>query len=434
MRILMLTQLYPPFIGGIEEHVRNLSTRLAKNGHDVAVATLWREGLPEIEQDGPLRIYRLKGTVHRVTQLLFTDPQRAYAPPLPDPELVSGLRRVIRQERPHIVHAHNWLVHSFLPLKRWSKAKLVVTLHDYGLVCAKWTLIYREAACDGPGMVKCVGCAIDTYGFAKGVFTVVANWKMSLFERRMVDAFLPVSQAVAEGVGLVGSGLPYQVINNFAPDDISSAGDPLAGAGDGGQAKPAEELTSYLAQLPSEPYLLFIGAFGRHKGVDVLLRAYAALPSPPPLVMIGYRHSTYRVPLEEMPGRVILLEHWPHAAVMEAMRRSLFLIVPSVFPDPCPTVAIEAMAAGRAAVASRIGGLTDLVEHERTGLLVEADNPDALRAGLEQLLSDPSLAAKMGQAARLRFAQFQASAIVPRIERVYRDLAGMVEVKQPQDA
>src|SRR5215469_12616356 len=63
---------------------------------------------------------------------------------------------IIAQERPHIVHAHDWIVHSFTPLKAWSKAKLVVTLHDASIVCAKQRLEYRKNLCSGPELIKCL--------------------------------------------------------------------------------------------------------------------------------------------------------------------------------------------------------------------------------------------------------------------------------------
>ncbi len=60
--------------------------------------------------------------------------------------MMLELRSIIEGEKPQIVHAHNWLVRSFLPLKALSQAKLVVTLHDYNLVCAKDTLVYHDAS------------------------------------------------------------------------------------------------------------------------------------------------------------------------------------------------------------------------------------------------------------------------------------------------
>src|SRR5215217_1744647 len=86
VRILMLTQFYPPYIGGEERHVRNLSASLAARGHSVAVATLGNSDLPDFELDQDVRVYRIRGTLQRA-EWLFSESGRRHAPPFPDPEL-----------------------------------------------------------------------------------------------------------------------------------------------------------------------------------------------------------------------------------------------------------------------------------------------------------------------------------------------------------
>jgi glycosyltransferase involved in cell wall biosynthesis len=396
----MLTEFYPPIIGGIEQHVRNLSAALVARGHSVAVATVWQEGLPEEERDGDVRVYRLHGTLQRAA-FLFSERNRRHVPPLPDPELVAGLRNVIARERPEIVHAHNWLIHSFLPLKAWSGARLVLTLHDYGFACAKQRLWHNDSVCDGPG-VKCLACAVSHYGLPRGVPTVLANWTMSVAERKLVDMFVPVSQAVAQGTGLTTTNLPYQVIPNFIPDDLQVDGD-------------ARD-----ARLPDE-YLLFVGDISVDKGVHVLLQAYENLSDAPPLVLIGRQKIALR---DELPKNVTLIPGLPHDAVMRAWQHSLLGLAPSIWSDPCPTVVMEAMAMGRPVIASRIGGLIDLVSDEETGLLVPAGDVRALREAIARLVADDDLRMRMGRAAQARVTQFQARAVVPRIEQVYRQVVG----------
>ena len=408
MRILMLAQFYYPSIGGGEEtHVRTLSTALAARGHDVAVATLWNEGLLEFEIDQGVRIYRIRSTVQRAGWL-FSETERRHAPPFPDPEAVWALRHVITLEQPDIVHTHNWLLHSFLPLKDWSRAKLIVTLHDYSLLCAKKRLMYQGAPCAGPGFKKCLSCASDHYGPAKGIPTVLSNWVLGAVERRAVDMFLTVSYATAVGNGLVGSDLAFQVIPNFVPDEIDRSG---------------TDADAYLAQLPDEDYLLFVGDLSPEKGVDVLLRAYAGLAHAPPLVLIG--RASVGMPAE-LPANVTILKRWPHHAVMQAWRRSLFSLAPSVWSEPFGMVVIEAMANGRPVIASRIGGLSDIVVDGETGLLVPPGDVDALRQAIACLLNDPDLRGRMGQAARRRVAEFQAATVVPRIEQVYQAVVDAV--------
>ena len=407
MRILMLAQFYPPTIGGEEQHVRTLSAELAARGHRVAVATLWHEGLPEFACDGAVRVYRIKGSTQRLGWL-FSEAGRRHAPPLPDPELMLALGRIVRRERPQIVHAHNWLVHSFVPIKRLSGAPLVMTLHDFSLVCAQKNLLYRDTVvCSGPGLRKCLRCAADHYGTAKGIVTLAANAAAAGFERGAVDRFIAVSRATAIGNGLPDGRVPWEVIPNFLPD-------PEADGETGASSDDA-----FTRQLPDEPFLLFVGDLRRFKGIETLFRAHEQIEGAPPLVLIGR-------PCPDTPARlprnVLALGGWPHAAVLQAWRRALFGLAPSIGIETFGIVALEAMAAGRPVIASNIGGLPDVVAHGETGLLVPPGDVAALAAAMRRLLADASLRERMGAAAAWRAAGFRADRVVARIEQTYRRL------------
>jgi len=401
MRILMLTQFYPPTVGGVERHVRDLSIELVARGHHIAVATLWHEGMPAFEHNQGVLVYRIRGSLQRATAL-FSERGRRHSPPFPDPEVLLALHRVIMHERPDIVHAHNWIVHSFTPLKTWSKAKLAVTLHDCSLICAQQRLMCHGELCSGPAFFKCLGCATGHYGCVKGVPTTLANWFWGEVERHAVDMFLPVSQAIAEANQLDKHGLPYRVIPNFIPNDL----DVLPG-----DAHPL------LAQLPGEGYLLFVGDVAADKGVEVLLRTYAELGSDLPLVLIGRTVTDFSAIL---PPHTQLLHSWPHEAIMSAWSRCTIALMPSICPDACPTVTMEAMAMGRPVVASRIGGLTDLVADGETGFLVPPGDSRALQQAIRCLLDDSALRERMGAKAKQRAVEFQAARVVPRIEQMYQ--------------
>jgi glycosyltransferase involved in cell wall biosynthesis len=399
MRILLLSDLYPPIIGGLERHVQTLGRSLARRGHEVTVATLWHEGLPEEEVVEGVAIHRVHGLFQRFAGA-FEDPARRYAPPVPDPGVVSALRRIVHDTRPDIVHAHNWMVHSYLPLKPLSGARLILSLHDYSLVCAKKSLMFREGVCSGPAPRKCLRCASQHYGGGKGPAIAIANAGMTFIEQSAVDLYVPVSQSVADGNELARRGLRHEVIPNFVPDDVASIN---------AAAHPIR------AELPEE-YLLFVGALGRHKGIEVVLDAHARLPDAPPLVLLGARWpdtpSTF-------PPNTLVLQDVPHDAVMAAMAGSLAVLVPSIYPDACPTVAMEAMASGRPVIASRIGGLPDLVADNETGLLVQAGDVDALCSAMGRLIGDPGLRRNMGDAAVEKVRAFTVSAVVERLEAAY---------------
>ncbi|MEX2314193.1 MAG: glycosyltransferase family 4 protein, partial [Thermomicrobiales bacterium] len=381
MRILMISDFFHPVLGGVEKHVRSLSAALVERGHDVAVATLQRGDLPAFEVDQGVRVHRIQGSAQRLSSL-FSHPDRPWAPPVPDPELMWSLQRIVEMERPDVVHGHDWLARSFVPLKPRHRARFIVTLHYYTLTCAKKSLMYAGKPCAGPGLLRCTRCGVAHYGVAKGLPTVYGNWLMSKVEHRAVDMFFAVSHATAAGNGLVGSDWPYQVIPNFVPSGIANTGGDTA---------------SFVAQLPPDGYLLFVGDLRREKGLHVLLDAHSSLPDPPPLVLIG---KVWPETPAEFPPNVIVLKHWPNYAVMEAWRRSAVAIVPSIWPEPCATVAIEAMVSGRPVIATRIGGNPDMVLDGRTGILVPEGDPGALRAALERLLGDRALRDRMGDAGR----------------------------------
>jgi glycosyltransferase involved in cell wall biosynthesis len=94
-------------------------------------------------------------------------------------------------------------------------------------------------------------------------------------------------------------------------------------------------------------------------------------------------------------------------------------VVPSVWPEPFGQVALEAMACGRAVIASNIGGLRDVVVDGETGVMVPPGDITALREALRMLMSDPARRARMGEAGRRRARAFFASTVVRRIEQVY---------------
>ncbi|MBA2678725.1 MAG: glycosyltransferase family 4 protein [Ktedonobacteraceae bacterium] len=404
MRILMLAQFYPPTIGGEERHVQNLSVALAARGHTVSVATSWQDGMPTEEYDQGVHIHRLRGSVHRVG-ILFSEQERRFAPPFPDPEIMLALRHIIRDERPDVVHAHNWMVHSFTLLKKWSKAKLVMTLHDCSHACVQKRFMYQgQTLCQGPDMYRCMRCATVFYGAAKGIPSTVANRLCGGIERQAVDMFLPVSQAMVTTNQLDRYKTPFRVVPNFVPDDIETLHD---------------EAPTFVEQLPTGEFLLFVGDVKRDKGVDVLLQAYSELDTQVPLVLIG--RPAVDAPTH-FPPRVLHLQSWPHSAVMQAWQRCSIGLIPSLCQEACPTVAMEAMALGRPVVASHIGGLPDIVVHNETGLIVPPGDWRALRHALHYLLDNPSLRQRMGERAKQRLGMFKAKAVVSCIEQVYQEV------------
>ena len=102
-----------------------------------------------------------------------------------------------------------------------------------------------------------------------------------------------------------------------------------------------------------------------------------------------------------------------------AWRRCAVGVVPSITPETFGLVALEAMAAGVPVVASRVGGLPDVVADGETGILVAAGDAAELSAALEALISDVALRQRLGSAGALRAERFTAATVVPHVEAAY---------------
>lgn len=394
----MLTQSFAPIVGGEERIVEDLSVELARRGHEVAIATLRQPGSEPAPCGDGVRVHALRSSTGRIGRIRGAG-ERLHAPPGPDPETVLDLRRVLRLERPQVVHAHNWLVHSYLPLDRRSDAALVLSLHDYGLLCATKRLLYRGAPCSGPGPLKCLQCARSHYGWATGLVAATGVLTRESKVRRHVDVFLPISSTV-ERLCRLGAGDVSRVVPDFIRGLPPSP--------------PADD--PRLARLPAEPFVLFFGDVTEDKGARHLAEAYGDLDRPPPLVLIG---RCFLDELAELPG-VHALGAWPHELAIEAVRRCLFAVAPSIWPEPFGLVALEAAAAGKPVVASDIGGLKDIVVDGETGLLVPPGERGALRAALRRLIADEPLRARLGAAgARRAAASFSPQSLVPETEAAY---------------
>jgi glycosyltransferase involved in cell wall biosynthesis len=401
MRILMLAQFFPPDIGGEERHVLNLSNALAERGHHVAVATQLLPGTAPVETlESGVVVHRYASTAMRLTKA-YSDTRRPHHLPVPDPALTRSLADLIDRERPDVVHAHNWIVNSAVAVRSRHPFKLVLTLHDYSNVCATKRMMRAGAPCSGPGLSRCLPCASGHYGPVVGLATAATVPVMRRWKNRAVDHIVSVSNAVADRNGVAASGVPSSVIPNFVPDHFAASPDDDAG-------------------LPAGEFLFFAGDLLRDKGVPTLLEAYAALGDRrPPLIMVGRRGPDVPAVL---PDGVRISEQWAHPRVMAAFRRCTLAVLPSTWPDPCPTTVLEAMASGRPVVTTRTGGMVDMVEDGISGILVPPGDSWALAEAMRRLLGDPELRALLGKAGRERVRQFTASSVADRIENVYQEV------------
>jgi len=177
---------------------------------------------------------------------------------------------------------------------------------------------------------------------------------------------------------------------------------------------------------PSIPIVMTTGQLTSIKGHDILLRAMANLPNAPHLALTSQGPEEERL---RAIARVLGIEPRVHfLGFRERVEVPLLLedadvVVQPSLEEGLPISVLEFMAKGKAILATRISGIPEAIEDEHDGLLVQPGRVDALRNGLERLLADPDLRARLGHAARLHAeAEFGMDTLVVNFEALLRGL------------
>ena len=149
----------------------------------------------------------------------------------------------------------------------------------------------------------------------------------------------------------------------------------------------------------------------------MLLDLWSGTDAPAAPLLLAVTKPLHRA----VPANVVVRE-FDRPQVLAAWRHARVAVVPSRWHEPFPTVAMEALTAGVPVVASRVGGLVDIVRDGVDGLLVRHGDVKALGAAITRLLSNEALAASMASAALSGARRFEARSVVARLEAIYRQV------------
>ncbi|PWI13926.1 glycogen synthase [Streptomyces sp. Act143] len=185
---------------------------------------------------------------------------------------------------------------------------------------------------------------------------------------------------------------------------------------------------------PDRPFVLFVGRITRQKGVPHLLRAVRDIDPAAQVVLCAGAPDTPEIDREfrqlyEELSRAREGVHWipqmlPRPDVIQLLTHAAVFVCPSVY-EPLGIVNLEAMACGTPVVASRVGGIPEVVDDGKTGLLVPVDDDfePALARALDSVLGDPEGARRMGEAGRERaVGEFGWDAVARRTVRLYEEI------------
>ncbi|MCY7285726.1 MAG: glycosyltransferase [Cyanobacteria bacterium CAN_BIN43] len=364
MRVLTVHNSYQQ-PGGEEQIFATESALLESHGHEVVRYTLSND---EIKGANLLRL--AKNTVW-------------------NSEVYQAVRSLIRQENLEIAHFHN--IFPIVSPAAYYAAKdegipVVQTLHNYRLLCPN-ALFFRE----GRVCEDCLGKPIPFPGVIHGCYrgsrpaSAVVAATLSFHSLRgtwsqAVDRFIAYSQFAMDK--FIQGGLPAEKFA-FKTNFLHPA--PSPGDGKGG-------------------YGLFVGRLSVEKGLGVMLDAWRQLDGKVPLKILGDgpMAGLVKEAMQEMP-EIEWLGRRPFEEVYDIVGSAAFLVFPSEWYETFGRVAIEAFAKGTPVVASKIGAITELIEHQRTGLHFRPSDPTDLATQITWLLDHPQELRQMRQTVRAEF-------------------------------
>ena len=397
MRVCLLSNVYPPeIVGGAEVVVGRLAHGLHAAGHEVTVVATAPPARAGWETADGIRICRLAPA-----NLYWAGDAPRRGPVLKplwhlvdlwNPAMYQRLRALLVAEKPDVVHTHNL---GGLSAAAWSAARasglpLVHTLHDHSLTCVRAVRMTRRGRVCAR---QCVSCAARSGWLERRsrVVDAVTGPARFVLERHRDLGFFPMAQTA-----VVPWGAPPVAPHIPRGDD----GEPLR--------------------------CLFIGSLQPHKGVGVALEAFRRAPEARASLDIAGAGAMAGI-CRAAAGRDPRVRF--HGFVAGEQKERLLaaadvLLFPSLCWEVVGLVMLEAFAHGVPVIASRTGGIPEVIEEGRTGVLVEPGDAAGFATHIRRWASDRASLEAMREGCRESAARFTWARTVGEMVEVYKAALG----------
>jgi glycosyltransferase involved in cell wall biosynthesis len=385
MNVAIFASAFHPHVGGVEELCRQLAHAYIKRGMGVIVITnRWPRNLPEFES--------VEGIpVHRIAMRIPDGSLKAQV----NAHLTSGLIRrnmlnILRENKIDILHVQCVSSNGAYALHAQRELGLPLVLTAQGERTMDATNLYQRSSYMNKILRDCI---------------TEADYVTACSRHTLDDLEEYYGKPLSLRANVVYNGVNLEDFDGIAPYDHP------------------------------RPYVLGIGRMVPQKGFDTLMEAFAlADPSLHELLLAG--DGPERPALEQrakmlgLENRVRFLGRCDRLKSVALFKGCSFFVLPSRY-EPLGIVNLEAMAAGRAAIATDVGGVPELVVHEQTGLLVPADNPPAMAAAMRRLFEDLELRVRLSRGGLNRVRGFGWGSIAEQYRLIYSHVLETKKAREP---
>jgi len=337
-------------------------------------------------------------------------------------EAAQKLEKLIQDTKPDLVHLHNIYYHltpSILKVCKKYHLPVVMTVHDFNLICPNYSLYCQGKICvdchsrlDRESRVSRVGgryyncflkkCVKDSYLVSLIAVAEAYFRKWGKFYQKYVDLFLCPSQFVADK--LILAGFPMDKIkvlphfcNGFAGSDTRERVVEVVRKRDT-VSRNRRELSLVTPIATATKYYLYFGRLEPGKGVDLLIKAAKRLPKINLKIIGSGSQEAVLKKLAQNNTNIKFLGWQDKQDLAQQVADAEFVIMPSRAYETFGLAVLEAFSFAKPVIAANLGALPELVKDRETGLLFDAGGIDDLSDKIKYLWGNHDLARQMGQA------------------------------------
>lgn len=323
-------------------------------------------------------------------------------------EAKKKMELLLNEEKPDIAHLHN-IYHqispSILPVLKKNNIPVVMTLHDFKLVCPNYTFLRDGKPCEycyGKHFYKAIihRCVKNSYWASLVCALEMYFHRFFRIYKEFVDVFIVLSEFSKEK--MIQYGIPPEklvLLPNYV--DLPSNG----------------------SQKNLGKYVLFSGRLSEKNGIFTLIRAMEKTKEIP-LVVAGEGELLSDLKgyvKEKQLNNVTFMGFLNGEKLKQTIGNSLFTVFPAICYHNCPMSILESFAFGKPVVGSNLGSIPELIEDGVDGLLFESKDVEDLTEKIGYLYRHPLLAQKMGISARKKIEEKYSK------EEYYEKLLGLYD-------
>lgn len=403
MKICTILYTYSPYsLGGADIYAEKIHKELIKRTNSSSIVITINPHKVNVVEDYPEgRIYRLHpfniSTHHTVGREPMIKQCIWSFLDLYSFHLSMKIVNILKLEKPDIVHLHTPVDVSLSAVNAVKKVglPLVYTLHDYFLLCRKFTLLHRS------GKI-CTDDTINLFCRAYREFT-----------KRIVDNKIDI--VIASSQFVLDMHTKYGFFKNCKVEVLPHG------------IKIEESDTTKVVKFNKEGKgcltILSTSALTQQKGIDILIKAFMRVKNKNLKLNIlnsGSHESRMKI-LAKNDTRITFLGRFSNEDMKKFYKMADVLVVPSIWYDVRPGVIVEAFKYSIPVIGSEIGGIPELVKNNYNGYLFRPGNVDELKGILERIAIDPSILSNLGKNARESIKKYEMSAYIQKLFNIYEE-------------